>query len=489
MTLLVAAIAETQVWMVSDTLITGGTIEVREREYQLKIIASADGRALIGFAGDAHNGARIIEEAARLPGGGSAVAFLLDNHRANPSIDFAYGYVDGKGPHLIRVSQGEAKEVLTLHIGVVDAFEHFQRIRHDAEAHPIPEALIIFFSGSRAADPVPAGLNVAITSMLRLFAERPERDVGGWPLGYHLTSTGAFICGYGYSASDPILTKIGPGSIVPHGTAEAGGFGLSVTELGHGAGVVVYWLQRSGGIVFRRTAAGYERVDFQGTPLVFKEQASAACGQRVEIMFGDQPASQLESLTVMRDENGRPSMVLARHGDAISFSVLNVGTAFRSRVRLNLKDSDRDRVGGALTTDHATVSLSKDKSTAAIRLITNGQPSTQIELLASELDAILAVLGEARAVMRDTVPHDPPEVRSARELMVPDPIWRADPPIHQALNGIILRLRHPGFGWLTFLLPYQEAHNLGNWLLKAVRPTPSSSPAPDTRSDVNGTPP
>jgi hypothetical protein len=250
MTLLVAGIEGTHIWMVSDTLITGGNIEVREREYKLKIIASQDGGALLGFAGDAHNGVRIIEQASRLPAGTDAVAFLLDNHLANPSVDFAYGYVDKEKPHLVRISQGKASELLTFHIGIIDAFEHFQRIRHDAEVHPIPEAVVIFFAGSRAPDPVPAALNAAITSMLRLFAERSERDVGGWPLAYHLTSHGAFLSGYSYSASDPILTKIGPGSVVPHGTTEAGGFGLSVTELGHGDGVIVYWLQQPGGASF-----------------------------------------------------------------------------------------------------------------------------------------------------------------------------------------------------------------------------------------------
>jgi hypothetical protein len=59
MTILVAGIEGMHVWMVSDTLITGGNIEVREREYKLKIIASQDG---LGFAGDAYNGARITEQ-------------------------------------------------------------------------------------------------------------------------------------------------------------------------------------------------------------------------------------------------------------------------------------------------------------------------------------------------------------------------------------------------------------------------------------------
>jgi hypothetical protein len=51
-----------------------------------------------------------------------------------------------------------------------------------------------------------------------------------------------------------------------------------------------------------------------------------------------------------------------------------------------------------------------------------------------------------------------------REVMVLDPAWRTEPPVHPSLNGITLRLRHPGFGWLTFLPPWHEVENLGKWL-------------------------
>src|SRR6266571_4959534 len=95
--------------------------------------------------------------------------------------------------------------------------------------------------------------------MLRLFAERSERAVGGWVTPYYLTREGAFLCGYGYAVSGPVLTRIGPGSTVPHGTAEAGDFELSLTELGVLRGVIVYWLQRPEGAMFLkpRTATSF----------------------------------------------------------------------------------------------------------------------------------------------------------------------------------------------------------------------------------------
>jgi hypothetical protein len=462
MTLLVAGTDGKSIWMVADTAITGGDVAVRDRQYQFKIIPSRDGQALIGFAGEAHHGSKLAEQAALMPAGKEALALLLQEHRENQSIDFAYAYIDDAGPHLVRLSQGEAQELQTLHIGLDDAFEHFQRIRHDPGIDAAPEAISQFIVISRATDPVPTNLSTAITSMLRLFAERSERDVGGWPVAYQLTDEGAFLCGYGYSVSDPILTKIGPGSIVPHGTPEAGGFGLSVTELGKAAGVVVYWLQQPGGTIFRRTADGYEPLKFSGTPSLFIESASAAIGNPVEIFFGDQPTGSPESIAVIRDEQGMPCMAIARSGRTMSFSVLNVGSLFRSRATLNLQD----KPGGSLLTDRLTVALSDDRSTATLDLLTNAKPATQIKLEASELDAVLAVLGEARALMRDKVPVAAPDVRGAREVMILDPAWRTTPPMHPSLSGIILRLRHIGFGWLTFLLPHHEAQTLGDWLTR-----------------------
>src|SRR5262245_34407978 len=110
MTLLVAAVDGKDIWMVADTAITGGELEVRQREYQLKIIPSRDDRALLGFAGEPHHGVRLLHEAAMMPAGKETLEFLLNSHVHNPSNDFAYGYFDDTGPHLFRISQGGAEE-------------------------------------------------------------------------------------------------------------------------------------------------------------------------------------------------------------------------------------------------------------------------------------------------------------------------------------------------------------------------------------------
>jgi hypothetical protein len=261
MTLIVAGIGAGAAWMVSDTLISGGDISLRDRHYQIKCIPSDDTKALIGFAGDTHHGNRLMEQAAKLPGGEEVVRMLADAQRKHASVDFLYAFLDQKLPRLFRISGGAAAaDVLTAYIGEKEAFEDFQAIRHAAEIDPVPRATEFFFFGTRAPCPIPQDVSRATLSMLRLFMQGRERAVGGWAVPYVLGAQGAFMCGYGYSVSDPILDQIAPGSVVPHGTAEAGGYGLSVTELGERAGMTVYWRQLPGGLVLTRQDTGYQNL-------------------------------------------------------------------------------------------------------------------------------------------------------------------------------------------------------------------------------------
>ena len=470
MTLLIANVDGPTVWMVADSAITGGKLAYRDREYDLKIEPSLDGRAVVGFAGDHHHGARLMHAAAAIPAGANAIDALLEGHRSYPSVEFAYAYTRNKRVHLFRVSGGARQQLSAFHLGQADAFDHFQRIKHDPKIDFAPEAVKMFLTGSRAPGEIPQTLSAAIVSLLRLIAERSERDVGGWATPYLVTKDGAYLCGYGYSVSDPVLTKIGPGSSVPHGTPEAGGFGLSITEVGHGDGVTVYWLQQPGGFVFIRGANGYERRSFNGRPTEFIERASNATGKKIELWFSEQPASSPQSITVMRDENGIPSTAIAKHGDSFSFSVLNVGTPFRSRATMRLAPGNTSEFpGGNPSTENLTVTLSENKSTAKISLSAEGKSVTELTLTSRDLELIITALGEARAVMSEPVPAEPRK-DWIRELVVLDPAWRTEMPVHPTLNGITLRLRHTGFGWLTFLLPWNEARSLGDWLVKHSTP-------------------
>jgi hypothetical protein len=277
-----------------------------------------------------------------------------------------------------------------------------------------------------------------------------------------VTAEGTFFCGYGYAVSDPILKRIGPGALVPHGTAEAGGLGLYVTEFGRGNGMVVYWLQLPGGTVFVRGENGYDAREFRGPPSEFKQQALESLGKPVELLFGDQPTGPARSIAVMLDETGIPSIAIAKRKGSFSVAVLNVATPFQVGGEMSLIATEADMPGAQLSTDQMNVKLSDDKNYVTLGLVDQGKPANQVTIQADELSLMIAKLAEARAVMSAPISREPPQ--NCRELAAIDPIWRTNPPLHPDVNGVLLRLRHPGFGWLTFILPHHEAAALGKWL-------------------------
>src|SRR5258708_6398187 len=258
MTLLVAGVFDQTIWMVADTLITG-PLGRRFDEHQIKVVASEDRKALIGFAGEQFRGTEAIERARAMPTGSATLTYLIEVQRTYP-VDFAYGYVDHLGPHLFRLTGGVAEGVPALQLGAEGAFEQFQYIRHRMEIEPVPHSISTFMMGTRSADKPPESLHHATTAMLRLFSERAERDVGGAAIPYLLGPTGAYLCGYSYSVSDPITPDLQRGDLIPHGTSHGGGFGVSVTEFDNDRGIIVYWLQKPGGTVYLRTSSGYDTI-------------------------------------------------------------------------------------------------------------------------------------------------------------------------------------------------------------------------------------
>lgn len=86
----------------------------------------------------------------------------------------------------------------------------------------------------------------------------------------------------------------------------------------------------------------------------------------------------------------------------------------------------------------------------------DGKPLGWIGLAAADMDALIERLATARAAMADAVPAalDP----GSRIQSTVNPAWRTrhnlDP------NGILLDLRHPGLGWMSFQFPETEAQRL-----------------------------
>jgi hypothetical protein len=141
MTLLVAAVEGPNIWMIADAAITGGDLSYRSREFELKVMSSRDGRALVGFAGDHHHGVRLVNTAAEMAAGQDTVNFLLEESAGHPSVQLAYAHIDQSGPHLVRIAEGSARELPTLYLGVQEAFDHFQRVRLDPKIDATPEAV------------------------------------------------------------------------------------------------------------------------------------------------------------------------------------------------------------------------------------------------------------------------------------------------------------------------------------------------------------
>jgi hypothetical protein len=266
--------------MVSDTLITGGPIQLRDREYQIKCVPSKDRQALVAFSGDAHNGAS-------MPSGDTVIHMLREAHDGHPKIGFLYTFLDGGIPRLFKIAGGSSEEVSATYIGEKGAFEEFQRVRRAIETDPVPKAVEQFIFGTSAPSEIARNAHHDTVTMLRLFMQRAERDVGGWAVTYVLVREGAFMCGYAHSVSDPILDKVAPRSIVPHGTAEAGGYGLTVTQLGDLEGIAVYYRQLPGGLILSRQDTGYKTTEILGTPSEFRAKALETLGRPVDIFFND----------------------------------------------------------------------------------------------------------------------------------------------------------------------------------------------------------
>lgn len=367
----------------------------------------------------------------------------------NSGAEFAYAVFEEGAPKLYRIAKGQAANCLTLYIGLPDAFNMFQRIRLGDLDPYAPKAFKNIICAARRG-PVTDGLSQAIHSMIDLFAAREEHDVGGWAVPYVLTTDGPHFCSYSYSVSDPVFDQLAPGSLIDHGTPQGGGSTLSVTEVGNRDGMVVYWLQLPGGTVILRTPTGYEQHPFRGGPSAFKAAVRAALSRDIELFAGDQPLGPPRRLTILRGQDGNLDATIADHGNGLTFAVHNMATPFRSKVE--------GAFGVERVSDLPAELVLTKVSNTTVELAVGGGA---IKLSAQELDALLRKLGEMRAEVRPEVPY---ELEKATVVAQIDPAWRTYPCLHPTLAGLTLNLRHSGYGWLGFALPYNEAQNLGAWL-------------------------
>jgi hypothetical protein len=456
MTLLVAGINDGVLWMVADTFITGGTLAARAYEHEMKLVASDDDAAIIGFAGDHYNGTRTLEVARRMPTGNAVVDYLLSVSRNYP-VDFAYGYRHDTDLHLIKISRSEVMRAPSLYLGHPGAFEQFQAIRHRADIDPPPKAIRTFIFATASKDRPPTALSKSTVAMIGLFFERSERDVGGAAIPYMLGPNGVFLCQYAFGVTDPVTDRLRRGDTVPHGSANEGGFALSVTSFNRHQGIVVYWLQKPGGIIFLRAEEGVRQIEIAGSPSQFKEDARKF-DLDAELFFGEeQNTGSPDGLSILHGEDGKPVLSVARYGRNLQFSVIDTSADFRTiPAALDLTGEQPLRCSVAQAT------VADDRCSAVVEYLDGEEAGQKATYSGKQLDELITILLTARARLAEPLPVDPREGRNVFGVAL-DPMWRteiAPPPF----NGLLLHLRHNGAGWLSFLLPHHEAIALAEWL-------------------------
>ena len=110
--------------------------------------------------------------------------------------------------------------------------------------------------------------------------------------------------------------------------------------------------------------------------------------------------------------------------------------------------------------------VSEDRRTVTVLMEESGVALGHVIWEAPELEQFIGQLAEARARLADEVAAelDP----GSRLVAIIDPAWRVPAP-HE--SGKVLCLRHPGLGWLGFLLPWLEAKKLALFLSSDDPPT------------------
>jgi hypothetical protein len=83
------------------------------------------------------------------------------------------------------------------------------------------------------------------------------------------------------------------------------------------------------------------------------------------------------------------------------------------------------------------------------------------QLSAAELDELIAQAAVRRATLEPAQSAQPPEKVEA----IVNPAWHTSP----LPNGVLFMLRHPGLGWLAFVLPHEHrVHLVSLWLHQSL---------------------
>lgn len=118
------------------------------------------------------------------------------------------------------------------------------------------------------------------------------------------------------------------------------------------------------------------------------------------------------------------------------------------------------------------LSMTPGNAKARIEILPEGGQSAWVELEASELDDVLHGLAGIRQQLSEPIPEqlDPrPRINGTA-----NPNWKVSP--HPEGRGLIFR--HPGFGWLGFIVRQDRADEIAELLVKGDGIfSPPASPA------------
>ena len=93
----------------------------------------------------------------------------------------------------------------------------------------------------------------------------------------------------------------------------------------------------------------------------------------------------------------------------------------------------------------------------------------QLQYDAGQVDGLIHALGELRMAMVNEHPKD--FALGQKVEAIYDPRWVTEADLLE--GDSLIHLRHPGFGWLSFLLPRHEAAKLAQFLQDQARAPPS----------------
>ena len=454
--------------MVADTAISNPLSGTRERAYRLKVEPGQE-NSLLGYADNADRGASTIRQAASLPSGQDVLELLTAVHQTHRDVDFAYAFFEEGKAVLYKIADGIAQKVPALYLGDSAAHESFQKIRHSEEIDHAPDAMHLFMAWVPKETPdepdppfeIPTMLTDSIVAMQTLFVRSSDRGVGGVAVPFVLSERGPVVLNYVYTVTDPVTRELPYGSVVPHGTAERGGYGVTVSQLNERDGIFIYWLQRPGGTVCIRRADRDVVHDFEGGPDDFVQAVKRELGRDVSLFFGASAPSKPHSLRLMFDENGTPCMAVASSDTDFTISWLHMSEdSFRTApatLPVGMGTESAEPPAGLQGT------VIDEGKTLSLRVQSSDGKSAEIPLAATDVDQLVRHLAQLRATMADKVPLAPD--RGVYPVSL-DPAWRTNPNVHPAFPGVCLMLRDEGLGWQTYLLPPNEVSGLGEYLIK-----------------------